>query len=174
MNKPLSTAVKYFLSPSSSRFFTSIPTELTKNQQKLLIQLAKRTVSRTGDGRTYQKITKIQERCKILKTLHDDLDVYAQLFQESGLIDGGHNHDKTIHEVQSSSVMNTDDDVRQLLRNIEDVGGILLQDVLDFYKNVVNTEHHLDTEEVKLEVGQPVFQKDSPQRSFQPLSAPPP
>ncbi|EUD64669.1 peptide chain release factor 1 [Plasmodium inui San Antonio 1] len=152
MSKPLSTASRYFLPRSNSRFFSSIPTELTNRQQKLLIQLAKRTVLRTGDGRTHQKITKIQERSKILKTLHDDLDVYAELFQESGLIDGGHNPDNTIQQVQSSSLIDADDDIRQLLRTIQDVGTMLLQDVLDFYKSVVNTEHHLDTEEVKVEI----------------------
>ncbi|ANQ07355.1 Peptide release factor [Plasmodium coatneyi] len=139
-------------SGSGSRFFSSIPTELTNSQQKLLIQLAKRTVSKIGDGRTHQKITKIQERSKILKNLHDDLDVYAELFQESGLIDEKRNPEKTIQEVKSSSVMDADDDIRQLLRSIEDVGSMLLQDVVDFYKSVVNTEHHLDTEEVKVEI----------------------
>ncbi|KJP86787.1 hypothetical protein AK88_03601 [Plasmodium fragile] len=153
MNKPLSTAARYLRSTSKSRFFCSIPTGLTTSQQKLLIQLAKRTVSRIGDGRTHQKITKIQERSKILKNLHDDLDVYAELFKESGLIDGGSNNsDKTMQQVQSSSVMNADDDIKQLMRNIEDVGSVLLQDVVDFYKSVVNPEHHLDTEEVKVEI----------------------
>lgn len=152
MNKPLSLAVRYFLSTRSRRFFSSIPAELTNSQQKLLIELAKRTVSRIGDGRIYQKITKIQERSKILKTLHDDLDVYTELFQESGFIDGGLNPDKTIQEVKSSSLMDTDDDIKELLRTIEDVGSLLLQEVVDFYKSVVNTEHHLDTEEVKVEI----------------------
>lgn len=196
MNKPLSTAARhFFLSRRNSRLFSSIPTELTSSQQKLLVQLAKRTVSKTGDGRTHQKITKIQERSKVLKTLHDDLDVYAELFRESGLLDEGDTFGRALQGVPSPSAMgakvgarvdakvgadakvdaqadakadadvgahahadtHNDDDVRQLLRAVEDVGSLLLQDVVDFYKSVVNAEHHLDTDEVKLEVGPRAF-----------------
>lgn len=126
----------------------------------------------------------------MLKTLHDDLDVYAELFRESGLLDEGDTFGRALQGVPSPSAMgakvgarvdakvgadakvdaqadakadadvgahahadtHNDDDVRQLLRAVEDVGSLLLQDVVDFYKSVVNAEHHLDTDEVKLEI----------------------
>ncbi|GAW80389.1 peptide release factor [Plasmodium gonderi] len=135
------------------RFCSSLSTlELTAAHRKLFIQIANSTILKTCDGRTYQKIIKIQERSKIFKSLHEELDVYEQLFQERFEIDAKETNTTIDYKQMYDRIMNDDVDMKDLMQNIHAIGNLLLLDVIDFYKTVLNKDHHLDTDEVQIEI----------------------
>ncbi|KAI4839553.1 peptide release factor [Plasmodium brasilianum] len=142
------------------------------------MELAQRNITMPCDdsNKAFLKIIKIHEKSKEMKSLCEDLDLYKELVQESknGMEKGVQSKDtgaKKKDEEQKNKIelMNDeleekeednnddnydddDDDIKELKRNLWNVQGTLVQQIVEFYKSFVNDNHHLDTDEVKMEI----------------------
>ncbi|CRG96874.1 peptide release factor, putative [Plasmodium gallinaceum] len=116
-------------------------TYLKNKQKELLIELADKSISDVCENKETLKIKKIQKTSKIFKSLYEELNIYKQLLMESI-------NDK---EEFQKKIMN-DDDIKQLNNNIQNIQDTVIEDIIDFYKNFVNDDHHLDTNEIKMEI----------------------
>ncbi|CRG99538.1 peptide release factor, putative [Plasmodium relictum] len=124
-----------------NNFCSSNLTYLKNNQKELLIKLADKSISDVSEKKETLKIKKIQNISKIFKSLYEELDIYKQLLMESL-------NDK---EDFQKKILN-DDDIKQLNNNIQNVQDTVIENIIDFYKNFVNEDHHLDTNEIKIEI----------------------
>lgn len=136
-----------------SKFSTWTDIQLTPNQQSSLMELANKTPKEKCDNNKIAlKVTKIQNMSKQLKTAWEELDIYKQLLTE--------NMELTLKKNEEPKQINTINfneysEVKEINYNLENISDSIVKEILDIYTNFVNLDHHLDSNEVRLEVGLP-------------------
>ncbi|SCM21598.1 palmitoyltransferase, putative [Plasmodium chabaudi chabaudi] len=133
-----------------SKFSTWTDIQLTPNQQTSLMELANKTPKEKCDNNKIAlKVTKIQNMSKQLKTAWEELDIYKQLLTE--------NMELTLKKNEEPKQINTINfneysEVKEINYNLENISDSIVKEILDIYTNFVNLDHHLDSNEVRLEI----------------------
>ncbi|VTZ68545.1 peptide chain release factor 1, putative [Plasmodium chabaudi chabaudi] len=133
-----------------SKFSTWTDIQLTPNQQSSLMELANKTPKEKCDNNKIAlKVTKIQNMSKQLKTAWEELDIYKQLLTE--------NMELTLKKNEEPKQINTINfneysEVKEINYNLENISDSIVKEILDIYTNFVNLDHHLDSNEVRLEI----------------------
>ncbi|WBY56929.1 palmitoyltransferase DHHC6 [Plasmodium yoelii yoelii] len=136
-----------------SNFSTWTDIHLTTAQQNSLIELAnkipKEKCDHNNNNKIALKITKIQNMSKQLKIAWEELDIYKQLLTE--------NMKLTLRKDEESKKIDTINfndysEVKEIIYNLENICDSIVKQLLDIYTNFVNLNHHLDSNEVRLEI----------------------
>lgn len=114
---------------------------LKDTHKEHILNLSQINICDTNENKQIVKIKKIQEASKNFKTLFEELELYKQILSEG----------ENTHEDINKKLMK-DVDAKQVFDSMEILQEQIFEDLLEFYKNCVNEDNHLDTNEIKMEI----------------------